>query len=136
MIKVWALVIIITLIGIAVASWCVYVAMERKKLKISVIPPVIGLVVTVILTLAINSCILWYLYGTESGKRAVKDTKSNIYGGIERTITVYDIDGEIIKQYEGKFDVDYDSERIKFDDENGKRHIIYYTTGTVVIDEK
>ena len=61
--------------------------------------------------------------------------QSDFGGGIERTVTVYDIDGEIIQEYSGKFDVDYDSERIKFDDENGERHVIYYTTGTVIIDE-
>ena len=73
---------------------------------------------------------------TETGKRALKSQKSDFSGGIERTVTVYNIDGEVIKTYSGKFDVDYNSERIIFDDENDKRHIIYYTTGTVVIDEK
>lgn len=29
----------------------------------------------------------------------------------------------------------YDSERIIFDDETGKRHIIYFITSTVIIDE-
>ena len=72
---------------------------------------------------------------TESGKRTVKDL-SNVSGGIEREVTVYDFEGDVIKKYKGKFDVDYDSNRIKFDDENGKRHVIYYTTGTVIIDEK
>lgn len=48
---------------------------------------------------------------------------------------MYDINGKVIKAYDGKFDVDYDSNRMIFDD-NGKRHVIYYTTGTVTIDEK
>lgn len=136
MIIAWILVIVVVLAGVAVAVWCIYSIVDNKKYKNPIMPHVIGLVVTVFLTLAISGIVLWYLYGTESGERIVKDTKSNITGGIERVVTVYDIDGEVIKQYEGKFDVDYDSDRIKFDDENGKRHIIYYTTGTVVIDEK
>lgn len=78
----------------------------------------------------------WYYNSTESGKRAIKDWQSNTTGGITRTVTVYDINGKEIAKYEGKFDVEYDAERIKFDDEEGKRHIIYYTTGTIIIDEK
>ena len=31
--------------------------------------------------------------------------------------------------------MEYDDDRILFDDENGLRHIIYYPTGTVIIDE-
>lgn len=65
-----------------------------------------------------------------------KSEKKYRNGGIKRAITVYDVNGEIIRQYSGKCDVTYNSERIKFDDENGKRHIIYYTTGTVIIDEE
>lgn len=96
----------------------------------------VGLIATITLTIATCSGLIFWLYGTESGKRAIKDTKSNLSGGIERIVTVYDIYGEPIKEYSGKFDIEYDSDRIKFDDENGKRHIIYYTTGTVIIDEK
>ena len=76
-----------------------------------------------------------YYNNTESGKRSLKSRESNIDGGIERTVTVYNIDGEIIQQYSGKFDVDADEKRIIFDDENNKRHMIYWTTGTVIIDE-
>lgn len=78
--------------------------------------------------------IVWWLFGTQSGQRSIKTLKSNV-SGIERTVTVYDINGDVIKEYIGKFDVDYDSSRILFDDEEGKRHVIYYTTGTVIIDE-
>ena len=79
--------------------------------------------------------LLWKFNCTESGKRAMKTQQSNLSGGIERKVTVFDIKGDIVAEYEGKFDVDYDSDRIIFDDENGKRHIIYYKTATVVIDE-
>ena len=82
---------------------------------------------------------IFYL-NTESGKRAVKDMQSEIHGGIERTVEVYDVNGELIKTYEGKFDVEVGNTDgnpyIVFDDENNKRHIVYYTTGTILIDEK
>lgn len=81
---------------------------------------------------------IFYL-NTESGKRAIKDMESEMNKGIHRTVSVYDVNGELIKEYKGKFDVDTGScetaPYIVFDDENGKRHIIYYTTGTILIDE-
>lgn len=74
---------------------------------------------------------------TEAGKRAYKDQESNFSDGITRTVTVYDINGKIIEQYSGKFDVETDNQDyVLFDDENGKRHIIYSTTGTIIIDEE
>ena len=78
--------------------------------------------------------IMWY-QNTESGRRALKSQELNFNGGIERTVEVYDATGNLIKRYSGKFDVDYDDDRIIFDDENDKRHVIYYPTGTIVIDE-
>ena len=82
---------------------------------------------------------IFYL-NTESGKRAIKDMKSELDNGIHRTVSVYDVNGELIKEYKGKFDVetrnDSGTPYIVFDDENGKRHIVYYTTGPILIDEK
>lgn len=101
-----------------------------------IISGIIAVVVTALALVIIIAGTIWYYNGTESGKREIKDWKSNTSGGITRIVTVYDINGKVISKYEGKFDVEYDSDRIKFDDEEGKRHIIYYSTGTVIIDEK
>ena len=73
---------------------------------------------------------------TEAGARALKDQQSNFNAGIERVVKVYDVNGELIEQYEGRFDVETTSNYVLFDDENNKRHMIYYTTGTIIIDEK
>lgn len=77
---------------------------------------------------------------TETGKRALKDLQSDFNNGIERIVYVYDVSGELIKQYEGKFDIEVSNSSgtpyIVFDDDKGKRHIIYYTTGTIIVDEK
>lgn len=63
---------------------------------------------------------------------------SETSGGIDRTVTVYDINGEEVAKYTGRSDVEESSQegvvKIKFDC-NGKRHIIYAQTGTVLIDE-
>ena len=96
---------------------------------------VIGLLITAILCAAIFGGFHWYYTKTESGARAVKTEQSNLNGGIRRSVKVYDATGNLIQEYKGTFDVEYDDDRILFDDENGLRHIIYYPTGTVIIDE-
>lgn len=93
-------------------------------------------IISVVLIAAIGIGMHWYYNNTASGKRAYKSQESNFGGGIERTVKIYDVNGELITEYEGKFDITYDDNRILFDDENGKRHVIYYPTGTVVIDER
>jgi hypothetical protein len=133
MIATWIFVILTILIGLGIIGWCIYYIIDSGD-KLA---PIIGIVITFILCVAIIFGLLFWLYGTESGERAQKSTKSNISGGIERVITVYDINGKIIKTYDGKFDVDSSSpNKVMFDDENGKRHTIYFTTATVTIDEK
>lgn len=96
---------------------------------------VIGALVGVIICVPIFAGFKWYYNNTASGARAFKSQESNFNMGIERKVTVYDMEGDIIKEYEGKFDIEYDDDRILFDDENGQRHIIYYPTGTVIVDE-
>lgn len=69
-------------------------------------------------------------------ERACKDYQSDVGGGLYRTVKVYDIDGELLAEYTGKFDIETDhSTYILWDDEMGKRHIIYFTTATIIIDE-
>jgi hypothetical protein len=99
------------------------------------------LIIVTSLLLAIALIVTPIVYmNTETGKRALKDQKSNFGSGMNRVVEVYDVSGEIIKTYEGKFDVEVSNESgspyILFDDEKGKRHIIYYTTGTIIVDEK
>lgn len=89
-----------------------------------------------IISIIILALMLWWFNNTAAGKRAFKTQESNFSDGIERIVKVYDATGNLITEYDGKFDITYDDDRILFDDENGKRHIVYYPTGTVIIDEK
>ena len=119
----------LSLLTIAVITVVAVVCSNYKKARaFSVIA---GLVVIA----AAWSIGVWYYSGTEAGKRAVKTQQSNFGGGIQRRITVFDVEGDVIAQYEGRFDIEYDDDRILFDDEEGLRHIIYYPTGNVIVDE-
>lgn len=97
--------------------------------------PVVGCMVGILFSAVLFGLMFFYFNHTASGKRAFKTQESSLNNGILRTVEVYDATGGLIKTYNGKFDVKYDSDRILFDDENGKRHVIYYPTGTVIIDE-
>lgn len=81
----------------------------------------------------------WYNTNTAAGKRAVKDFKSNVNNGIEREIIITAEDGREIFRYDGKIDIEsnHEDNYIKFDDERGKRYIIYYgIQDTITIIEK
>lgn len=95
----------------------------------------IGTLVSIPLAIALLAGMLFYYNGTAAGSRAFKTQHSNFNKGIERTVKVYDMNGGLIQEYSGKFDIDYDDDRIIFDDENNKRHVIYYPTGTIIVDE-
>ena len=100
-----------------------------------------GILLGIVITVPICVCMLfgmhWWFGNTESGKRDLKTQNSNFDGGIRRHVSVYDAVGNLIQEWDGKFDVDFngDEQRILFDDENGKRHLVYFKTGTVVVEE-
>lgn len=125
----WLIYLFIVII-IALPTFSALTEAESSKGKIAA--ALVGALLAIIVLLIM----LWWYGSTEAGKRAFKTQKSNFEGGIEREVRVYDVDGELIQSYAGKFDVVHDENRILFDDEDGKRHVIYYPTGTVIIDER
>jgi len=79
----------------------------------------IAVVVTVIIV------IIGIFINSASFKRGVVDLKSNLTGGLNREINVYTADGQLIKHFEGKIDIDSEHDgAVKFD-YNGKRYIYY-----------
>ena len=102
------MVVIIALIGIVATIACGYFIKENKRCRDSIM----------LLNLT------------------VENIKRDMNRGIERTATVYDINGEIIEQYKGDLGISYNGECIRLGDKNGKNHMIFYTTGTVIIDEE
>lgn len=73
--------------------------------------------------------------GTRSAsfQRTLKSMWSNYGGGIDRTVTVYDFNGNELRQYSGKFDIQESDTTVFFDDENGRRIKIY---NAIVISEE
>ena len=97
-----------------------------------------GIIVVIILVvaLAVGGMMFW-LYGTQQGKRAQKDTESNLGDGLKREIVLYTRDGDIIKKYTviGDVEYKYDPYRIVFEDENGLRHTISPGDNPITNDE-
>lgn len=66
----------------------------------------------------------WYYGNTASGIRARTDERAELQNGLERIVTIYTADGNVLKQYEGKIDIEQDQGYVKFDWQ-GKRYIYY-----------
>ena len=126
----WLVFIIGDLVAWAAVLWIAFEESSKGDLSRK-----ITVAVMAVLSVIVLGIMLWYYQSTAQGSRALKTQKSNFSNGIEREVEVYSMDGKLIKTYKGKFDLEYDDDRILFDDENGNRHIIYYQTGTVFIDE-
>ena len=62
------------------------------------------------------------LTGCGSVERACVTMKSNLDGGLNRTIKVYTANGELIAEHSGKIDIEGDGSYMFFDF-NGKRYI-------------
>ena len=73
--------------------------------------------------------------GCASMQRSMKTLSSEFGNGLKREIIVYDAVGNELFKQTGKFDVEYENERILYDDEQGNRHVIYFKDGTVIVNE-
>lgn len=85
------------------------------------------LVMMIATTLTLTSC--------ASFERGMKDMKSELSGGLNRTVNVYSRNGDLIASYEGKIDIENtdDAGKVKFE-LDGKRYI-YYNCQVEVIEK-
>lgn len=90
--------------------------------------------IAAVLTILILAVVIIFI-NRASIKRAFKDVKSEYNNGMPRTIEVYSPDGNLLQKYDGKL-LQKNPSYIVFEDEDGKRHIIYPGASTVLIDEK
>ena len=73
------------------------------------------------------------LGGCASCARDMKTISSDWNGGLDRTVTLYDYNGQKMQEWSGKFDLSSNDQEIFFDDQNGKRVIIH--GGITVVEE-
>lgn len=94
-------------------------------------------VVVIVFILAFVSGLVYVMMGKAGVARFKKNFESKWENGIEREIIIYNANGDIIFQQEGRFDFTYDSQCIEYiDAETGLKHNIF--TGynaTVIINE-
>ena len=72
------------------------------------------------------------LAGCSTCSRSVKSVSSDISGGINRTVTLFDNAGNKLKSWHGKIDLESNDQEVFFD-LNGKRVIIQ---GGIVVSEE
>lgn len=63
--------------------------------------------------------------GCASTARSCKSCESDLNGGLNRVINVYSLDGTLIATYEGKIDIDNNSNGSIMFDLDGKRYVYY-----------
>ena len=72
------------------------------------------------------------LGGCASCSREMKSMESDFGGGLYRKVTLYDYEGEVLGEWEGKFDVSENDQEVYFD-LDGKRVIIQ---GGIIVNEE
>lgn len=97
---------------------------ERKRTK--------SIIIVVILFTLIIPIALFGLRFTASSKREWKSFTSNLAGGLNRTVSLYDEHGNLIRTWEGLIDITDSTTEICFD-LDGKRTVIH--GGIVVVQE-
>lgn len=85
----------------------------------------VGVLSGLVISAVIAGGIYWYYQNTASGRRALIDERSELDNGLDRTITVYTADGEIIAQYIGKIDIEGNDGGYVIFDYEGKRYTYY-----------
>ena len=86
---------------------------------------IVSVVVAILLIMGLFFGMRWYFQNTASGQRALTNQKSDFDNGLERTVTIYTADGEIIAQYTGKIDIEGNDGGYVLFDYEGKRYTYY-----------
>ena len=111
------------------ALFAIIIATAGLALGIGIVESAAGRIFTAIISLVLIIGLFcgihWYFNNTASGQRALTDQKSELANGLNRTVTVYTADGNVIAQYKGIIDIEgNDSSYVLFDFE-GKRYTYY-----------
>lgn len=85
-----------------------------------------------LLFLAIALAIFLIFGSCASLERSCKSCNSDISGGLYRVINIYSFDGKLIATYEGKIDIDDNTNGSIMFDLDGKRYVYYNAIVEVV----
>lgn len=89
----------------------------------------VGIMLTIVICCALIGgtfgIFRWYHTSTASGIRALTDQKAELSNGLNRHITIYTADGNVIAEYEGKIDLEDNAGGYVLFDYEGKRYTYY-----------
>lgn len=117
-----------------IAGWFLFISLSLIVLLVglfvafvieNIAGKIISIIVALLVILGLFFGMRWYFQNTASGQRALTDQKSNLDNGLERTVTIYTADGEIIAQYTGKIDIEGNDGGYVLFDYEGKRYTYY-----------
>jgi len=96
---------------------------------------IVFIIATLIVTLGVMFFMNWYNTNTASGARSYNTYKSEMSNGIERTIDIYNAEGELRYHFEGTVDIDDESQAytLFFDTQDGQRMIVHYGVQDLVV---
>lgn len=98
--------------------------MNITKRRVAFVAALVVSVLTIVIVCGLTGC--------SSCRRSLKSSTSDISGGLNRTVTLYDNTGKEIKSWHGKIDLESNDQEVFFD-LNGKRVIIQ---GGIVVNEE
>ena len=113
--------IVFSLLAVMFVITGIFIAIECDSKTVAVIVIIMAL----LLTIGLYAGFHWYFTSTASGQRALTDQKSELNNGLDRHVTVYTANGDVLAEYEGRIDIEAnDGGYIKFDFD-GHRYIYY-----------
>lgn len=85
----------------------------------------VSVIVSIVLTILLYCGFNWYFTSTASGKRAMIDQRSELNNGLNRVVTIYTADGNVLAEYEGNIDIEANDGGYVIFDYDGKRYMYY-----------
>ncbi len=108
-------------LAMLVVLGCLMVLLSFEQLGAKII----SVLATIILIVAMFFGFRWYFTSTASGQRALTDQKSELANGLERSITIYTADGQVMAHYEGRIDIEGNDGGYVIFDYQGCRYTYY-----------
>lgn len=113
--------ILLGLVAVVAIGGAIFIGIDLDNASSKVLVGVIAVAIIAVTFFGLR----WYFNNTASGQRALVNQKSELNNGLNRIVTVYTADGEIIAQYEGQIDIEEKDGGYVLFDYNGKRYTYY-----------